>query len=325
MMKKPVVSVVIEGYNESMSLGSAQDAVDALKKQNFPLDQVELIFVGNSAQADSAKKSNGGETPFFGVKSVAADGANYYELKNIGMNSASGEIIALVDSDAVPEPDWLPNLVEGVKSGADLTAGLSLFQSKYLKSDNFLMQIAASVTWGFVVGKVHGSPLLANGFLSHNAGLNAETFRRYPYRTDLGRTCAGNFFFNKIRDSGGRIILQPDQRTAHNFSFLWWLTRLHVRFGHEIFLLRRSDNNFRLPWLSKIPVIEPLVELFGRVITDVPRWLRFSALLKVSSWRRFSLIPIVIVFSFGARFSEAVGMYLTWIAPDRMRRFALRN
>jgi glycosyltransferase involved in cell wall biosynthesis len=263
--------------------------------------------------------------PFFSVTGIAADGAHYYELKNIGASSASGEIIALVDSDAVPEPDWLSTIVKGVESGADLTAGLTLFQSKYLKPDNFLMQVAASVTWGFVVGGVHGSPLPATGFLSHNAGFNAKTLQNCFFRTDLGRTCAGYFLYKAFKKSGGKIILQPGQRVVHNFSFLWWLTRLHVRFGHEVFLLRRLDKEFYYSWLSKIPVIEPLLTMFGNVVMDVPRWLRFSALLGVSSWRRFSLIPIVIVLSCGARFSELVGMYMTLIAPNYTRRFALRN
>jgi glycosyltransferase involved in cell wall biosynthesis len=324
-MKKPVVSVVIEGYNESLSLGSSQDTVEALKKQNFPLELVELIFVGKSTQADAFEKLYGKGTPFFGVKSIAADGAHYYELKNIGASSASSKVIALIDSDAYPQPDWLSNIVKGVESGADLTAGLTLFESEYFDPDNFLMQAAAAITWGFVAKKVNVSPLPANGFLSHNLGLDAETFQRCPYRTDLGRTCAGFFLYNSFKKSGKKMILQPGQRVVHSFSFFWWLTKLHVRFGHEIFLLRRLGNDFYYSWLSKITVIEPVLTMFGSIVMDVPQWLRFSTLLGVSQLRRFSLIPIVIMLSSGARFSELVGMYLTWIAPDRMRRFALRN
>ena len=324
-MKKPAVSVVIEGYNESLSLGSSKDAIEALKKQDFPLELVELIFVGKSAQADAFEKRYGKGSPFFGVKSIAADGAHYYELKNIGGNSASSKVVALIDSDAYPQPGWLSTIVKGVESGADLTAGLTLFESEYFKPDNFLMQAAASITWGFVAKKVNVSPLPANGILSHNLGLNAETFRRCQYRTDLGRTCAGFFLYKSLKQSGGKMILQPGQRVVHSFSFLWWLTRLHVRFGHEVFLLRRLDKEFFHSWLSKLTLVEPLMTMLGSIVMDVPQWLRFSALLGVSSWRRFSLIPIVIVLSSGARFSELVGMYLTWIAPDRMRRFALRN
>ena len=39
--QKPLVSVVIEGYNESRSLGTAVETLEALQRQDFPLDQVE--------------------------------------------------------------------------------------------------------------------------------------------------------------------------------------------------------------------------------------------------------------------------------------------
>ena len=44
--ERPLVSVVVEGYNESLSLGRASAAIDALLEQDFPLEQVEVILVG---------------------------------------------------------------------------------------------------------------------------------------------------------------------------------------------------------------------------------------------------------------------------------------
>ncbi|MCS6925824.1 MAG: hypothetical protein NZ578_07985 [Candidatus Binatia bacterium] len=48
--KKPLVSVVLDGYNETRFLGTAKNTMEALKRQNFPLDQVEVIWVASAAQ-----------------------------------------------------------------------------------------------------------------------------------------------------------------------------------------------------------------------------------------------------------------------------------
>jgi hypothetical protein len=47
---RPLVSVVIDGYNETNGLGTASNTMDALEGQDFPLDQVEVILVGTTDQ-----------------------------------------------------------------------------------------------------------------------------------------------------------------------------------------------------------------------------------------------------------------------------------
>mgnify|MGYP000172625038 CR=1 FL=1 len=42
--ERPRVSVVIEGYNESRDLGSADDVMTALLRQDFPIGAIEVIL-----------------------------------------------------------------------------------------------------------------------------------------------------------------------------------------------------------------------------------------------------------------------------------------
>jgi hypothetical protein len=46
-MPAPLVSVVIEGYNESLDLGSALKALEGLRHQNYDLSRVEVLLVGS--------------------------------------------------------------------------------------------------------------------------------------------------------------------------------------------------------------------------------------------------------------------------------------
>ena len=325
--RKPRVSVVIEGYNESLALGSVDDTMAGLLAQDFPLGEVEVILVGSQAQAEEWDRTWGDGAPFFRVVSVAPAGAHYYALKNEGARRASADILALTDSDARPEPGWLASLVDAIERGADVSAGVTLFRGDAgLEPGHPLMQVAASISWGFVVGSARARrTIVPAGFLSHNVGFRAETFRCHPYRTDLGRTCAGTFLYEELRASGARIVLQPSQRVAHAFSLAWWLLRLHRRFGYEVFLLRRLDGTRRHGWLDAIRMLEPVLTMLWHVTLDVPRWLRFGRVLGVSAGRRALLLPAVVVMSLLARGGEMIGMVQTIATPQAMKRFAESN
>ena len=322
---RPVISVIVEGYNESSALGTVADAIDGLKRQDFPLNQVELILVGSSAQCSGWNKMYAREgLPFFRVRTVCADGAHYYELKNRGAINSSGQILAFTDSDTQPQPAWLSSIHRGITNGADVVAGVSLFRGESgWQPGHPLMQVAASISWGFIIGKAACElSRMPNAFLSHNLAVRSKLFLQNPFRTDLGRTCAGSFLYRTLVESGAKILLQPEQQIAHNFSLGWWLKRLHVRFGYEVFLLRRIDLTYPNKWLARMKILEPLASMLWHILLDIPQWLRFGKLLGLNRSRRFGLLPFVFVMSSAARGAEMFGMYATLFAPGWMKRRA---
>lgn len=73
------------------------------------------------------------------------DQANLSISRNIAIANAAGEFVAFIDDDAIPEPDWLDNVVSHLKAKPDLAAvggfirdanGIS-FQAKYTYCDVF--------------------------------------------------------------------------------------------------------------------------------------------------------------------------------------------
>lgn len=314
----------MEGYNESRKLGTAKDTMEALYQQNFPLKQVEIILIGSSAQTQEWQKLYSGETKFFAVKTVEVSSKQYYEIKNVGSAIASGEIIAFTDSDVRPLPTWIAGIVESISNGADVVIGPSLFRQEGGFSPNSpLMRALASITWGWVVSKSeNGKELQAVGFMDHNVALRANVFQKHQYRTDLGRICTSPLLYRELVNAGLKISLQPLQQAAHHFSWKYWLFKLHFRFGHEVFRLRRLDKQYPNQWIAQTKILEPLVTMIWHVMLDIPRWFRYSSLFSTHFIYRLAVLPIVIFFSVIARTCEMLGMYCTILAPRKIQRWA---
>jgi glycosyltransferase involved in cell wall biosynthesis len=324
--EKPLISVIIEGYNDSRDLGTVEETMAALENQDFPTNRVEILLVGSRAQAEGWNEKFAGHSAFFAVRAIGRDQAHYYQLKNEGAQLASGSILAMLDSDVIPDQNWLSSIYRGiVEDRAEAVAGISLFRHKkgLLSSRNPLLLAAASISWGFVVPQETADEhLLPNAFLSHNLGIRKEVFDRHFYREDLGRTCAGSFLYNNLFESGAAFYFQTDQRVAHNFSFVWWLGRINFRSGYEIYRLRRIDPRYPNKFLTKLGFAEPFFSFFWNVLIDVPRWFRFSRFLGFGPVRRWLYVPLVVGLSCCARSAESLGMLATIFFRKTMRRYA---
>lgn len=324
--EKPVVSVIVEGYNESRDLGKAVNTIEALQRQDFPTDQVEIILMGSATQVKEWQALYGQDTPFWGVQAVEAEGLSYLQLKNRGAQFASAEILAFTDSDVYPHRTWLSSLVDGIRGGGDVSIGISLFKSaKSWEWNRATRLAAASITWGWVVGKhfdpVRNIPIPA-GFMDHNFGLRAETFRRHRYNTKFGRLCGAPLLMQSFLDGGERLVLQPHQRVTHYFSWFYWLKGLHFRYGYEVFMLRRLNDHYPNQWIARTAIFEPVITMLWHILLDVPRWFRVSRLLDIHPLRRVVLLPLVVSMSCVARMAEMAGMYFTMVSPEAMKRWA---
>jgi hypothetical protein len=315
----PLVSVVVEGYNDTLDIGCLHDTLAALRAQSVQSQRVELILVGSQAQVE-AWQAQAASLPFHAVRFVAASRAHYYDMKNLGARSATAPIVAFTDSDVAPGADWLAAILRGLEHGGDAVAGLTLFRGG---APSAVREAAASISWGFVLPGGRGDE--AAGFLSHNLGVRSALFREGGYRSDLGRTCAGSFLYSRWRAAGVSVRFQPEQRVAHAFTLWWWLTRLHVRFGHEVHRLRRIHESQSHRWVRHLGVLEPIATWGWHVALDVPQWWRFGRLLGHGPTARLVRLPLVLALSVMARGAEAVGMAYSSLSPQSAARFAAAN
>lgn len=323
---KPRFTVVLEGYNESRDLGTAGRFLGGLRRQTVDLKSVQVVLVGTAGQAEDWAAEFAGESAFHSMDFLAADGANYYGLKNTGARAALGEIVVMADTDTIPEAGWLAAIGESIDDGADVTAGVSrFFCDSETPWPQWMLDLAASISWGFIIGRENGRYLETLGFLSHNVGFRRTVLERQLFPEEFGRTCGGSFLYTRLRDGGARFTLNPRQRSAHAFSFRWWTRSLHARFGYEVYRLRRLGSTVVSKEAARLGFLEPAMTMFWHVALDVPQWLRYGKIIGWGTPARVAAVPVLLLLSMAARGSEMMAMYRTIANPEAMEEFALRS
>jgi hypothetical protein len=317
---KPLVSIVIEGYNEEFNgLAPFPDTVSALLSQDFPLDKVELLLLGSAPQVEHWKALDPGGNSFHRVKLIPVDPENshYWQLKNFGGEICEGEIVAHIDSDALPGPHWLSALVSGIESGADVSVGPSLYRSRGCNPDSAWMLAAALPSWSLMLARTaSGQAPRAACIMAHNVAFRRDVFLRHKFQTARRSYSSALMYFEFVR-SGVKIAFQPEQIVAHGMTFRWWLGRRHFRTGWETYVARSTEKDWpRIPVLEKIKFVEPVLLRMGLVLRDARHWFRFSRVVGVSRTRTIALFPLALLASFAARGAEMVGMYAALFVPS---------
>jgi O-antigen biosynthesis protein len=98
----PRVSVLICTYNGGRTLGETCAAVAEL---DYP--DVEVIVVDDGSTDDSASIAAS-----HGFRVISTENRGLSRARNTALEAATGEIVAYIDDDAMPDPHWLTYLVD---------------------------------------------------------------------------------------------------------------------------------------------------------------------------------------------------------------------
>lgn len=323
----PLVSAIVEGYNEIQLATSVADTVAGLLAQDYPLDRIEVLLLGSTHEQSGRWAGFDAQAlPFHRVTTVAADGLPYYTLKNRGADVASGEVLAFVDSDVRPGPTWVSSIVEAIQGGADATCGFSTVRSTgRVSAPRPVLEVAGSVCFGHTVpDDPHQELLDGRAIVAHNLGVRADTFRALRFDTrEFGRNCGPAQLYEDLRNSGARIVFVAGQRAQHSFRlFGWFLTTFMVRVGYEEHVARRHVPTTHNRWLMRTGPAEPLLTMLLSVVWDVEAWRRYGRALGLSRRGRRLRLPLLLGVSVAGRLAGMVGGYAAVVRPERMKAWA---
>jgi glycosyltransferase involved in cell wall biosynthesis len=118
-MSTPAISVVVPTRNRAADLGRC---LDALASQDIPLESFEVLVCDDGSTepietivADHARRG-------LHVRHLSQPPKGPAAARNLGIRNARAEIVAMTDSDTLPDQGWLRRLSEALTANPDAVA-----------------------------------------------------------------------------------------------------------------------------------------------------------------------------------------------------------
>jgi glycosyltransferase involved in cell wall biosynthesis/GT2 family glycosyltransferase len=207
------VSVVINTLNRISTL---PDTLRALQCLRWP--EVEVVVV-NGPSDDGTEEHL--ELFWSGKLKVAScPVANLSISRNIGIRQSSGDIVAFIDDDGIPEPDWLDRLIPpyddpmvGAVGGWVRDKSGVKFQAKHIRSERIgtsasKLDVAVHPDERSVVGLIGVNSSIRRSVAERIGGFD-ERYAYFLDETDL---------VVRVQDAGYKVLVVPEAEVHHKYA-----------------------------------------------------------------------------------------------------------
>lgn len=225
------ISVVIETANLELSPALGLPGVIAgLESQTYPRDRLEIIVV---VDAENPTLGAYVRERYPAVRLVEKRDSTYYTMKNAGADVATGDIIAMLDSDCIPCPQWAEHIAARIESGADAIGGKTRYAAgrSFARTLNFF-------NFGYIQSDGRG---VANSFLPNNVAFAQEVFLQNRFDARLRRSGAAHFLCQQLKARGYRVGYEPAMRVTHNHYGFGEELHMRIKAGYDIVNLSTVD------------------------------------------------------------------------------------
>ena len=329
--EKVPVSVIIPTYNRKNEL---EQLLAALARQTLPPGSFEVIVVDDGSVDGTRDGLNehlrGFDFPFsWFAREHGGPGA----ARNLGMEKAAGDIFVFIDTDCIPQPDWLEQLIKPFASGKVGAAGgreiINECDPLLMRCFHYLM--TAPLTTGGMRGKegkrlARFYPRTFNMAISRKAYEATGGFRSMYHAEDIELSF-------RIRQAGFDLLYEGRAQVYHRRrSTVVQYAKQLFNMGKARVTLARLHRGSLEP-LHIMPALLVVVSLF---LALLPAWLNaapyvllpclsaamlFLAILAVDSALRlhapqaFLIIPFLFILQQGA---YGIGFLLSLMRPEKI-------
>lgn len=232
MDSNPLVSIIIPAFNCEKTIRSCLSSVLNQDYKNF-----EIIVVDNNSQ-DKTKNiilefiNRTNKIKYILEKKVGRGSA-----RNAGIDSALGEIIAMIDSDCVAPNNWLKNLINPILSeneivvlGSEEPAFSNYWSENIQKSQNNFAQSSSNNEY-------------ANMLDTKNCAFRADFLRENKFNASLGNS-EDFAFYLKIKDKTKiRYLRNIKVKHFHKTNMKdWFLKQLDRGFWTTQVYKKETEN-----------------------------------------------------------------------------------
>jgi len=224
-LPKTDISVIIPTYQRPLQLAGA---LRALARQRYPNDEFEVIVV-NDGGAESLKSVLQPFERDLQLRLLCQPNAGPGAGRNTGAAQARGALIAFLDDDCEPAPDWLRTL----KSAAEAAPGCLLGGRTIAGFPEVSCLVASQMIQGIVYDFYNAQPASARFFASNNMAVPADLFRSLcGFDGEFRIAAEDRDFCERWRLAGRRMLYVPGAVVNHcNRLTLTGFLRQHFRYG----------------------------------------------------------------------------------------------
>lgn len=216
------VSIVIEWENAGRIGGERAErmlrAVHAQleRRDDLLIGEAEILLVHDEISPDAesiraalAAAARAGEWRA-DIQTLPAPCAGYYQLKNFGAARARGDIIVLLDSDVVPQPGWLEDLISPFRDSAtEVVGGASWVDPRNLYS------AAMALGWVFPLAPDDSEIVTARSFAANNVAFRSELRETMHFPDTDQYRGQGVCVIERLRAEGRRLVQSRGAQVTH--------------------------------------------------------------------------------------------------------------
>lgn len=244
-----LVSVVIPHRGDDHCL---HKCLEGLRVQTYPADQTEIIIILNESLNRSLA------FPLLPSEKLIWDPHYFsYRARNTGIQMANGSIIALTDSDTIPNNRWLEEAVAAMNLGVDIVAGaieLSFSRKPLTPSSSYEKLYAFDQEKNSRFGRSATANLVAQRTVFDRYGLfdasaqSGEDFAWTTRATQQGATLAYGphaVVSHPARETLSELLRKAHRVTSHHSATLVGLERIRQGFRHYVSLYLAPPSRSR--------------------------------------------------------------------------------
>jgi hypothetical protein len=215
-------SIVIEWENARLSelarshrmLESLALQIAALDGRFFALCQIVFLYDRDSAQRPLIEQAVARRLAAVlapgQLRLVDTEGLDYYQLKNFGARQCEGDVVVLLDSDVVPEADWLVKLIAPFRNPrAAVIAGTSYIELVGIYSK------AVALWWLFPLRSEASGLRRVRRFWANNVAFRRSLFLAsgFPDTANFRGQCL--LLAGRLKRQGIPLVERSDARVSH--------------------------------------------------------------------------------------------------------------
>jgi rhamnosyltransferase len=224
------------------------------------------------------------------LSSIPPDEFGHGRTRNLAIETARGEVVAMLSQDALPEsPQWLDNLVRPLRdTGVAGVFGRQIARPGTGISETLFYELTYPDT-GRRTGGDRGFSNLSIFFSNVNGAVRRSLALAHPFRDDLVMS-EDQFWGRAVLREGYDIVYEPGAAVLHSHGYdLRALFRRYFQSGYSLRQMGLEGDVVRGGASSAL-------RLLGRVVKESPRDLPYAVLYQFVqgfAWLsgRYDLLP----------------------------------